>query len=245
MAQAPSNAFAGSATGQTQPAGGGAADAAEAGPVAPKGKLIVIDPGHGGSDPGAVHKAANGETDIKEEDATLAVAQKLADMLRADGYDVSLTRTEDANVAPGGAKVADLQARVDTANKNEADLLVSVHFNGLQNHDTRGTEVWYCGDRPFAGENMKLATAVQEALVRNLNQAGYETAARGIKDDAKMGHFAINGPHIARPSNMPGLIGEALFMTNDQDAAQLQRPEIQDTLARGYFEGIKGYFGDA
>lgn len=217
---------------------------AEQAAVTQRDKTIVIDAGHGGSDPGAVHKAANGETDVTEEDSTLAVTLKLAEMLRADGYEVKLTRSEDADMVPGGSQRADLQARVDIANEAQADVFVSVHFNGLDNKQTRGTEVWYSGSREYAADNEKLANAVQDALVNNLREAGYDTEDRGIKDDAKMGGFALLATHMDRPSTMPAIIGEALFMTNDQDAEQLKRPEVQEAIARGYFQGIKAYFGD-
>ncbi len=209
-----------------------------------KGKLIVIDPGHGGSDPGALHQSGNGQADVTEEDANLAVALRLADMLRADGYEVQLTRSTDTEVVPG-SKAADLQKRVDIANEAGADVLISVHHNAAANKSARGTEVWYCSDRPFGAENERLAKAVNEALVRNLREAGYDTVDLGVKDDSKAGHFAITGPNLARPSEMPSIIGEALYITNDQDAAQLKRPEGIEALARGYFEGIKVYFGDA
>lgn len=229
---------------QTQPAASEAPSAEQPAPAPEaKGKLIMIDPGHGGTDPGAVHETADGQVDIKEEDATLAVANKLADMLRANGYEVKMTRAEDADVVPGGSEAAQLQGRVNLANDSDADLLISLHFNGIANKETRGTEVWYCADRPFSDDNEKLAQAVQDALVRSLNQAGYQTEDRGIKDDAKMGHFAINGPHINNPSEMPSITGEPLFMTNDQDAEQLQRPEVQQALAQGYFDGIQAYLG--
>lgn len=222
-----------------------AADAEAAVQPQPKGKLIYIDPGHGSSDVGAVHKGPDGQADLLERDVALDVAQQLADMLRREGYDVALTRTAENRPLPNGSQGADLQARVDMANKANADLLISVHFNGLDNKNTRGTEVWYCSDRPFSGDNERLATLVQESLVRNLRDAGYDTVDRGIKDDAKMGHFAVNGPHISRPSQMPGIIGEPLFMTNDEDAAQLKRPEVRTALAKGYFEGVKAYFESA
>lgn len=209
-----------------------------------KGKLIVIDPGHGGSDPGALHQAGNGQADVTEEDANLAIALKLADMLRADGYEVRVTRSTDTELVPG-SKAADLQKRVDIANEANADLLISIHHNAAANKSARGTEVWYCADRPFSADGERLAKAVDEAIVRNLRAAGYETVDHGVKDDSKAGHFAITGPNLARPSKMPSIIGEALYITNDQDAAQLKRPEGIEALARGYFEGIKAYFGDA
>jgi N-acetylmuramoyl-L-alanine amidase len=205
-----------------------------------KGKLIFIDAGHGGSDVGAVHKTG-GEVDVNERDVNLDIAQRLARMLREAGYDVEMSREDDQPVSAGG-QAADLRARVKAANESNADLLISVHNNGLDNKATRGTEVWYCSDRAFSDENKALATAVQEALVKNLREAGYDTEDRGIKDDSIMGHFAINGPHLEQPSEMPSITGESLFMTNDQDAEQIKKPEIREAIARGYLQGIEAYF---
>uniref|UniRef100_A0A7V4G7L7 MurNAc-LAA domain-containing protein n=1 Tax=Desulfobacca acetoxidans TaxID=60893 RepID=A0A7V4G7L7_9BACT len=92
---------------------------------------------------------------------------------------------------------------------------------------------------------VRLAWLVQQALVRNLRQAGYNTLDRGTKDDAILGHLAVLAPrNLNRPSQMPAIIGEALFMTNDADAAQLSRTEMRLAIARGYLEGIKAFFGD-
>ncbi len=215
-------------------------------PVA-KGKLIFIDPGHGADDPGAVHTGLGGQADLLEKDASLSIALTLADMLRQDGYDVQMSRTADTTPVPGSgaAKAADLQARVDLANQAGADLLIDVHNNGSENPALQGTEVWYCPDRSFGAENLRLAEAVQQALVRNLRQAGYDTVDRGVKDDVVRGHLAVLAPdNLDRASRMPGIIGESLFVSNDADAAALSRPEIRTAIARGYFEGIKAYFGD-
>jgi len=208
-----------------------------------KGKLIFIDPGHGGSDVGAVHKTG-GTADVLERDMALDTAERLARMLREAGYDVQMSRTDQSALVDGN-EGADLRARVAAANESNADLLISVHYNGLDRKEVRGTEVWYCSDRPFSDDNKVLATKVQESLVKNLRAAGYDTQDRGIKDDSIMGHFAMNGPHIEKPTKMPGITGEPLFMTNDQDAEQLKRPEVREAIARGYFEGVEAYFGQA
>lgn len=209
----------------------------------PKGKLIFIDPGHGFGDPGAVHITRSGVEDLLEKDANLAVALRLADLLLADGYDVQLMRTDDGAVRLSEA--ASLQARADRANEAGADLFISVHHNGSENRALRGTEVYYCAHRSFGDDNRRLAQAVLDGIVRNLRQAGYDTPNRGIKDEAFLGHFAVLAPaNLARPTRMPGILGEALFISNDQDAAQLARPEIQQAIAQGYFEGIRAYFGE-
>ena len=207
-------------------------------PPPAKGKLIVIDPGHGGGQIGS----ANG--DVVEKHLNLDVSLRLAEMLRSDGYDVKLTREDDR--ALGASLAADLQARVDIANQAGADILVSVHHNGSPNAAQRGTMVLVCNDRPFAAQSNRLAQAVLEGLVRNLGALGYETVNQGIVDDRIRGHLALLAPaNLARPSRMPAIIGEALYVSHDSDAAMLRRDDMREAIARGYFEGIKAYFGDA
>ncbi len=214
-------------------------------PIPDKGKLIVIDAGHGGPEPGAVHINANGVEDLVEKDVNLSIALTLADMLTQDGYHVTLTRNSDTYVVPGASLVTELQARVDIANQSGADLFVSIHNNGSIDSSQHGTEVYYCSDRGFSADNLRLATLVDQGIVRNLQAAGYDDADRGVKDDVVRGHLALLAPYnLPRASNMPAIIGEALFMSNDADAAALQRADIRQAIARGYFEGIKAYFGD-
>ncbi|MGQ9684293.1 MAG: N-acetylmuramoyl-L-alanine amidase family protein [Anaerolineae bacterium] len=222
-----------------------AAEQAAPAPAIEKGKTIFIDAGHGGWDPGAVHKGPDGREDQLEKDAALVVAQKLYNMLTADGYHVVLSRSSDAALTPNRSTPEELQARIDMANKADADLFISVHFNGSENKALRGTEVYYNADRPFSADNQRLAEQVQAALVSNLRQAGYDTEDRGAKTDAPAGGFALLAPaNLARPTRMPAIIGEPLFITNDQDAAALSQDSIREALARGYFQGIKAYFGD-
>lgn len=87
----------------------------------------------------------------------------------------------------------------------------------------RGTEVYYCNARPFSSQSRDLAMMVQAGLMRSLREAGYPAVDRGYKDDSKaLGagrHFFLLGPQsrlVARPSNMPAIIGEGLFVSNDQ-----------------------------
>ncbi len=222
-----------------------AAPAAVAAPApAPehKGKLIFLDPGHGDTDAGSVHET-NGQVDLKEKDVNLAIALKLADLLRQNGYDVQMDRTSDTTPVPGGSVAADLQARVDLANRAKADLFISLHNNAAANTAARGTAVYYCADRPFSADSARLAGLVDKGIVANLQQAGYSTADHGPKDDSGAGHFAVlAADNLSRGTQMPGIIGESLYMTNDQDASQLQRPEVQSAIAQGYLDGINAYF---
>ncbi len=214
--------------------------------VQPKGKRVFIDPGHGGQEIGTAHTAADGSEDVIEKDINLTIAQKLAAMLVQEGYDVVLSRTSDTRPVPDGSLTADLQARVDMANNAGADLFVSVHHNGSVNPSVSGTEVYYCAERPFSDESARLARLVAEAIVSNLKQAGHDVPDRGVKDEASLGHFAVLAPYnLTRATRMPGILGEALFLSNDQDAAQIKRPEVQTAIARGYLQGIDAFFANS
>lgn len=204
---------------------------------------IFIDPGHGGPDAGAVHVGPAGEVDLLEKDVDLDISLRLASLLRAAGHEVLLARSEDRGLTPGQTGRQELYARVDLANEAGADLFISVHNNGHPDPSQRGTEVYYCSARPYSAENLRLAIAVQAALVESLRRAGYETVDRGVHDDIEVyrGHMGVLGPRISRPTRMVAVLGESLFVTNDADAAQLARPEIRQAIAEGYAGGIRAY----
>ena len=111
------------------------------------GKIIVIDPGHGGTDDGAV---ANG---VREATVNLAVGLKIRDKLAATGATVILTRTRDVSL--------ELKARVDIAKATDADIFVSVHANSLTNQEISGIISFYQN-----GRSNNLAAFIQQALVK-------------------------------------------------------------------------------
>ncbi|MCL4465430.1 MAG: N-acetylmuramoyl-L-alanine amidase, partial [Chloroflexi bacterium] len=153
---------------------------------------IAIDPGHGGPDAGGSHRNAAGVVDLTEKEANLAIAIRLAELLRADGYQVVLTREADkaVNDSPqdwtGDGQINsrdELQARVDIANAAGARVFVSIHNNGSSSPGQSGTEVWWSPDRPFADDNFFLATQAQAAILKRLADAGYRSVDRGTKSD--------------------------------------------------------------
>ncbi|MCL5026397.1 MAG: N-acetylmuramoyl-L-alanine amidase [Chloroflexi bacterium] len=237
------------------PARGWVGPASAAGPTAVPARIVAIDPGHGGPDAGATHRDAQGKVDLREKDVNLAVALRLARMLRGAGYQVVLTRETDTALT--GMESPDLiartiqeqQARIDIANSAAADIVVSVHHNGYGDPAVGGTETYYCPDRPFAEQSRVLAQSVLEGIIARLGQVGYATRNRGVKDDASIGarygqpHSFLLGTNPGiDPSRMPGIFGEALFVSNDEEAALLQRDDAQKALAQGYFDGIQAYF---
>jgi len=209
---------------------------------------VVIDPGHGG--PNYIGSANQG---LLEKDVNLDVALRLGPMLSAAGYNVILTRNGDYTLTEFYADTAterrdEIQARVDLANQLQADILVSVHFNGGPKY-LNGLEVYYNPDRSFGFYNYTLADATRQALLGGIRDAGYDVPDRGIKNDALVGGDPRN-PHSwllgtndgFRPSMMPGIIAEAMFLSSDFEAQQLWRPEMRQAIADGYKRGIDGYF---
>ena len=229
-------------------------------PTPQSGRVIAIDPGHGGDELGVVHYGADGRIDLIEKDVNLSVAQRLASLLEKEGYRPVLIRQSDRAVnlpardLNGDGQVNgddDLQARIDVANAAGAELLLSIHHNGAD-PSVRGTSTWYCADRPFGSQNRRLAELVQSSLLKQLKAAGYaDVVDMGANDDPPLekpfGHLFLVGsktPRVARPSSMPGVVGEPLFVTNDREAKLLAEDSVQLHIARGYLESVRAFFGE-
>src|SRR5215212_3531655 len=224
--------------------------------VSPGKGIVFVDAGHGGKEIGASFTFDDGKALIEKE-LNLKVATRLAALLREAGIGVALSRTVDAQVNTtrdlnNDTKVNltdDLQARVDAANAVRADLLVAVHFNGIDGPTKRGTQTFYSEGRPFSAKSQALADLVQASLVRNIRSAGYQTTDRGATNDSRIlgqgSHYYLLGPEspvIRRASEMPGVIGEALFVTNPEEAQALRQDKVQEAVARGYLDAIRAYF---
>ncbi len=153
----------------------------EPAPSQAPGRIIALDPGHGGREIGAVSP----EGDLLEKAINLKIALKLADLLRADGHQAILTRDVDRSVTPNyrsGDVSPDLQARIDAANAAGAHLFISIHNNGGPRSES-GTEVWYNRARPFADRNLALAQLVQANLLQQIRGLGYPV--RGPRREAR------------------------------------------------------------
>jgi N-acetylmuramoyl-L-alanine amidase len=220
--------------------------------------IVCIDPGHGGEDLGNV-RVENGRIVLQEKDIVLEHSLMLAERLRAQGFEVVLTRETDTEVNPsnedvnGDGEVApeggparteqldDLQARVNICNLAAADLLVSVHYNGAENKFLSGYEVWFNDDREFSGRSEAFATFMHEALENGYADAGYEAVDRGIGIE----DHVVTGPERPGelvPSEMPGAVIEGLFLSNDEDAEFIQSDTADETLVGAYEQAITRYF---
>jgi N-acetylmuramoyl-L-alanine amidase len=219
--------------------------------------IVVVDPGHGGKEIGSSHTFPDGSV-LAEKTLTLKVGKRVGELLADSGHAVVLTRTADRGVnepprdLTGDEKITvadDLQARVDLANNAGADLLLSIHFNGVSKPESRGTQTFYSDGRPHTERNRIFADLVNTNLVKALAEAGYSTIDRTASTDSSIlggaSHFYLLGPQseiIKRPSTMPAVIAEALYLTNADDAHALRQERILEALAKGYAEGVKQYF---
>jgi N-acetylmuramoyl-L-alanine amidase len=218
--------------------------------------VVTLDAGHGGTEIGAAHAYPDG-TLLVEKELNLRVMLRLRDLLQQTGFQVTPTRTRDAQVnvdkkdLTGDGRVTlsdDLQARVDIANSTGSDIFVAVHFNGISDPNIKGTYTFFDPDRPFADRSKALAEMVDQSLTKSLRDAGYNTIDHGAtKDTSVLGgdHYYLLSPKtdvVPRPSQMPAIIGEGLFLTNEDDANAIRKDAIVEAVARGYADGIKAYF---
>ena len=188
-----------------------------AGPAVLNPKLIVIDPGHGGSDSGAEH---NG---LVEKDLTLDIARRLRTLLLARGWQVKMTRDTDVDVFGVDASAHDeLQARCDVANQAGARMFVSVHINSFTSSSLNGTTTYY-----YKGSDLPLAQAIHRRLIDAL----------GTKDDGvRKENF-----YVIHHSSMPATLIETAFLSNPDDAALLRSSAFLQKVAASIADGIGDY----
>ncbi|NLI94132.1 MAG: SH3 domain-containing protein [Peptococcaceae bacterium] len=189
-----------------------------------KGKKILIDPGHGGPDSGAV-----GPSDTYEKNNNLAIALYLNDILTEAGAAVSMTRNTDISPAPAYSEAADLEARVTLANNTNPDLFISIHNNALSNSEVRGTATYYSDENPQVSNCAKLAEIMENTVVTTLN-----TDREGVKE----ADF-----YVLAATKMPSVLVEVGYISNPYEEARLQNPVFQKNAATAVFHGIIEYYG--
>ncbi len=178
--------------------------------------LIVIDPGHGGFDPGAV-----ADRGLTEKEVALDISKVMSEQLQEKGYDVILTRRGDQFVS--------LRDRVEIANNTNASLFVSVHSNAAHRNSVRGLETYHAPGR--AGDSYELASQLQKTMAAEL-----PLVDRGVKVD----NFTV-----IRDTEMPSALLEIGFLSNPEDARLLADSEFRREAAQAAVEGIDNYFNSA
>lgn len=190
-------------------------------------RTIVIDPGHGGIDPGAV---ANG---IKEKEIVLQVGKQLANILNNAGARVLLTREDDIDLSTPGSgsllkrKREDLNKRVTLANENKAAAYISIHVNAFPSAQWRGAQTFYQRNEP---DSKMLAEAVQAELVRVMGNTDRVAKAEDF--------------YTTRHTKMPGVIIEIGFLSNPSEAKLMADPAYQRKLAMAIYSGLVKYLAE-
>lgn len=180
-------------------------------------KVIMLDAGHGGSDPGAIGNL-NGQT-INEKDLTLSITYKVKDILESNGYTVSMTRTGDT--------LPSLAERPAQANEEGCALFASIHINSASAESAHGTEVYWADENNGTEYNI----TSKEFADNVLNSMLYYTGAynRGVK----MENWAVT-----RRSKMPAVLIEVGFISNTEELEAMCSDEYQNKVAKGIAEGI-------
>lgn len=187
-----------------------------------QGKRITIDPGHGGSDPGAIGPKGN-----KEKTSTLLISNYLKQYLTAAGATVSLTRTSDTDVYGRFASAKnELQARVNVSTRNRADVFISIHHNANNNRGIGGIATYYY---PKSGYDYKLGSSIQKKLA----------AASKLRN---MGTQQANF-YVIKRSYMPAVLLEVGFLSNYREEQLISSAWFQKTIAKAIVDGLRAYFG--
>lgn len=186
-----------------------------------KGKIITIDPGHGGSDPGAVSKKGTYEKTI-----TLSMAKKLKEDLEKMGAKVYLTRSTDVDVAGKNADdEEELQARVNIAEKYDSDLFISLHINSSVNSKASGISTYYY---PKTNYDNTLAKCIHKQLTSN-----FKLTDMGIRE----ANF-----YVTKRCSMPAVLMELGFISNKKEEKTISGNWFQNKAMGLIADGIKDYF---
>jgi N-acetylmuramoyl-L-alanine amidase len=183
------------------------------------GRLVVVDPGHGGFDPGAMSSDGT-----REDELNLQVANHVKADLESYGAQVIMTRSDENAVA--GTKDEDMAVRRRIITESQSDIVLSVHMNSFTDENVSGPLVLYM-EGSSRGE--KLASHIQSSLIEHLKPA-QENEARA--DDL----------FILRSGNQPSVIIECGYLSNKQEILELKTADYQQRLADAICQGVIEYF---
>lgn len=180
-----------------------------------QGRIIILDPGHGGKDPGTVSGS------VSEKSITLKVGTQVKQLLENAGAKVYMTRTGDTYPS--------LQDRVDFTQANYGEIFVSIHVNSAANTSAQGTETYYAistGD--MYQEDIDLATFINNQIVNNLNMKN-----RGVKQEQY---------YVIRNMVIPSILVELGFLSNSQDRNKMTNDQYVTLFAESIYNGILQYY---
>jgi len=188
-----------------------------------KDKIIILDAGHGGPDPGAA-----GPGGVTEKEVNLAIVLKLKELLTSSGAKVILTRDADNELMPKDSPAAaELQARCDVNTNNNGAIAVSVHNNSSDDEVKRktasDTDIYF-----YRPQSKLLADLIAKNIGKALNKDNYFSLQRSF--------------YLIRPTFSPSVLCEITYISNPQEEIKLKDPIFQQNAAMGIFNGIKEYF---
>ena len=213
---------------------------------------VVIDPGHGGHDPGTMNKSG-----LREKDVVLDVAQRLGQILKKDGFEVVMTRDRDVFIP--------LEERTAIANSKGADLFVSIHVNAARTTRPRGTETYFLNlaTTPDAEEVAARENAASGKTMHNLPSIVRAIALNNKIDESRDFAATVQKSMIGRLSarnkqvrdlgvkqapfvvligaGMPSVLAEISFLTHKQEGQLLKTPAYRQTIAEALFDAILRY----
>ena len=187
---------------------------------------VVIDPGHGGEDGGAV---AN---DIVEKDINLSISKKLKSVFRSSGFNVVLIRDKDEMInndgdTIGSKKISDMKNRLSIYNQNENNVVISIHQNKFTQEKYSGTQVFYS----FKNSNSEvLAQSIRNSIVTYLQPDNNRECKKTTKDI-----------YLLYNANVPSVIVECGFISNVAEAEKLKTDDYQNQLAYSIYIGFLEY----
>ena len=187
-------------------------------------KVILIDAGHGGDDPGKI-----GINQAKEKDINLAITEKVKKCLEKEKITAELTRKEDKGLGTtgdGSKKTEDMQARVKMINETKPVLTVSIHQNSYEDPEIHGAQVFYYS---HSREGEAVAKILQESL-QEIDPENHRQAK------------ANETYYLLRRTKVPTVIVECGFLSNEREAALLITDTYQQKAAESICDGIQKYF---
>lgn len=190
---------------------------------------IVVDAGHGEPDGGAISKSG-----VEESKLNLEVALKLQELLEDLGYKVIMTRETEQNIADSDKqspirkmKVSDINNRIQIVNQSNADMLISIHMNNFQDSKYYGWQTFYKKNSEIS---KALAENIQRGICNNIERKNDRVA------------LAISEIKLIDKAEIPAVIVECGFLSNDEDLRLLLTDEYKEQIAMGIVEGLDTFY---
>lgn len=183
--------------------------------------IVVIDPGHGGSAPGAIAYNEDGSIYATEAEINLGIAKYVYDILKDEGIEVYMTRKTDKDVS--------LAERAAYANKLGATLFVSIHNNSHTDHSISGILTLYSADKDTASGGVQSSKDVAWAIQQQMVQAIGKNS-QGIRSEDDL--------YVLRKTNMTAVLAEVLYMSNKEDVEYIKKEKNQLVAAKAIAKGI-------